>query len=79
MTRWYRRTLTFLPAKYLSYYLEYGHDDILPLSEEWNAEVNKYLYKHPAPRTEHIDKVRQGIPNVQNMRSRNQARLLVHR
>ncbi|XP_064634771.1 uncharacterized protein LOC135492315 isoform X2 [Lineus longissimus] len=79
VTRWYRRTLTFLPIKYLSHYIDYDHDDLVPLCQEWNAEVNKYLYKHPAPRLEHLNKIREGVPLVSNMRNRNQARLLVHR
>ncbi|XP_074661927.1 uncharacterized protein LOC141914593 isoform X2 [Tubulanus polymorphus] len=76
VTRWYKRTMSFLPLERLK---QNVIDGTVKLTADWLQSVSQYLYKHPAPRPEHIHRIKDGINLIKDMKMRNQSRLLVYR
>ncbi|XP_070564791.1 uncharacterized protein [Ptychodera flava] len=83
--QWYRKTLTFLPPELLDHKEFFvspsgnhrKHPYLMTL--EWREESKRFLRKHPSPSSEELQRLKDSVLLVADMKVRTQARLLIHR
>ena len=79
---WYQAVLGFLPVQLLRSPLgtvPSRTSASIYMSDAWRVAMDNFLALHPAPAREHLLRLQNVFPVLENVHVRNQARLLIHR
>ncbi|XP_077978980.1 uncharacterized protein LOC144434404 [Glandiceps talaboti] len=81
---WYRKSLRFLPVELLDHKEFFvtpsrNHKHPYLATVEWREESKNFLSKYPPPSSSELQRLKDSILLMEDMRVRTQARLLIHR
>ncbi|XP_013389992.1 uncharacterized protein LOC106158513 [Lingula anatina] len=78
VSRWYHKALQFIPV-YLHRFPASHAVVSLTSTPDWDENVQYLLQYHPPPSALHLQDLKDTVPLVKSLKTRNKARLLAHR